>query len=213
MRNIKIITVAFFIGLLCLNADCNKVEETPPVNEFFIIEGRLVNSCTDNSPKRNHYFILYDIHDYQGRIEAKTDSNGFFSINSTLKGKELVLEESQGKGILNKIPGGKSINFGDVAYNFTIPISLKFKGFENIKDKDSLIIRYSGGNPYTWKYIKGPLTSDDLGFIYIKQPQLFSYTDSIKSTIMVFINSLTNVPQSKNALVVPCGVTQEIIFE
>lgn len=59
MKKNKLIIVAFFIALVCLNSDCNKIDETPVFNGY-VLEGTLVNSCTDNTPLRNKSFICYE---------------------------------------------------------------------------------------------------------------------------------------------------------
>jgi len=218
----KTMITGFFIALLCLNSDCNKVEETPVFNGY-VLEGRLVNSCTDNTPLKNKTFEFRDETDKIGNaiIIGKTDSNGYFSVLSSLKGKNLIMEDGFGIGktILYKIPGGKSIVFGDVAYNFTMGISLIFKNFKNISNNDSLLIEVGGvnpGNPYKRTFIKGPLVSEVLGVIYLKESQMYLNIDSIKGTVYLYKNNLafSNLINKKNYLVsTSCNNVQDLIFE
>jgi len=211
MRNIKIITVAFFIGLLCLNADCNKVEETPPVNEFFIIEGRLVNSCTDNSPIKNSSFDLVG-YNFAERISTTTDSNGYFKFYSKFKDKTLLMRESGGRYILANVPGNKNLNVGVIAYNFIISVTLVYKKFLDITSNDSLRFQYSGGNPNVWKFFKGPLNNEVIGVINISSTPMFNNSDSITGNVSMSINGVTQ-PQTKKYIISPCGVTHKLIFE
>jgi len=222
MRNIKIITVAFFIALLCLNSDCNKVEETPVFNGY-VLEGRLVNSCTDNTPLKNKTFEFRGENDQIGKeiIKGKTDSNGYFSVLSNLKVKYLIMEDGFGLGktILYKIPGGQSINFGNVAYNFTMGLRLIYKNYKSILATDSLFINAQGvnpTNPYKSSYVKGPLTSEDLGVIYLKETPMYLNKDSTQGFIYLYKNILnaTSPIFKKNYLVsTNCSSIQELIIE
>lgn len=216
MRNIKIITVAFFIGLLCLNAECNKVEEIPPVNEFFILEGKLINSCTDNSPKKNWNFICYEENNYLGRLEVKTDSNGYFRIYSKFNGKNIILKEDGGKILLYKIPGGKSINFGEIAYNFSVVLKIKAKNFNKTSASDSIFIDFSGysiSNPYKYLILKGPFPSEELAIAYPKESMIYDNKDSLKGYVQFMKFSKPDLIQKKTYTFLPCGTTQEVIFE
>jgi hypothetical protein len=212
MRNIKIITVAFFIGLLCLNSDCNKVEETPPVNEFFILEGKLVNSCTDKTPKKNWNFICFE-NNNPNQIDVKTDSNGFFKIYSKFKGKEIILKEDGGKILLYKIPGGKSFNFGEIAYNFTIPVNLIYKSYLKITNKYSLVINYNGGPKSSDLFIKGPFSNEKIGEIIVNETPLFINNGQTTGNVVLSINYFGNLSQTKHYIVTTCGVAQDLIFE
>ncbi len=216
----KTIITAFFIVLVCLNADCNKIDETPVFNGY-VLEGTLVNSCNDNTPLKNRTFILRDENDKLNNysISIKTDSNGFFKINSDLNEKNLIMEDGFGKTILYKIPGGKSINFGNLAYNFTMGLRLIFVDFKNISSNDSLLIEVGGvnpGNPYKRSFIKGQLSSEDLGLIYLKESPMYFNKDSIKGTVFLYKNNLalSNLLCKKNYLVsTNCNTVQELVFD
>ncbi len=222
MKNIKSFCVSFFICVLFINADCNKVDETPVFNGY-ILEGRLVNSCTDNTPLKNRTFLLRDendkLNDYS--ITAKTDSNGYFKIKSEMKGRSLIIEDGFGTGktILYKIPGGQSINFGDIAYDFTMGIKLIYKDFKNLTSSDSLFINAQGvnpTNPYRSSYIKGPLSSDNLGVIYLKETPMYLNRDSTKGYLYIYKNLLnaSTVISKKNYLIsTNCLFVQEVVFE
>jgi len=215
MSNIKIITAAFFIGLLCLNSDCNKVEEIPPVNEFFILEGRLVNSCTDNTPKKNWNFICYEDNNYLGRLEVKTDSNGYFRIYSKFKGKNIFLKEDGGKILLYKIPGGKSLNFGEIAYNYKIIINIKYHNFSKLTINDTL--NYYVPNKGYQKKI-GPLQNDLISIVEINNEACNYYSNNSSYSLSevslpMWLNSNTNQIQSKRYQIMPCGINQDLVFD
>ena len=221
MKNIKTIVFSILVFVLCTNADCNKVEETPVFNGY-VLEGRLVNSCTDNTPLKNKAFELRDETDQIGKeiISGKTDSNGFFRIISNLNGKNLIMEDGFGIGktILYKIPGGKSINFGDLAYNFTLGAKLIFKNYLSISINDSVLIQVSGvnpGNPYNRSFVKGPLASEDLGTIYIKESPMYTNSTTTSGEIYLYKNNLalSNLIKKNTYLVKgSCGSIQEIVF-
>jgi hypothetical protein len=210
MKNIKIVILALFICMLFINADCNKVEETP-FEDGYLIEGRLIRSCTDNTPKKLHTFLFFDENDYKSKVEVKTDSNGYFKIKSKFMGRKLIMEELQGKGILNNIPGGKSLNLGNIAYDFSIAVKIKMLNFKKINTNDSLFLDFGLNDPLV--KIKGPLSDGNLGQYNLKSVQYFNNIDSASHRINIYINSFNNVPQTKYALITPCGTTQEIIFE
>ncbi|MFZ4798151.1 MAG: hypothetical protein ACOYMA_11705 [Bacteroidia bacterium] len=213
MSNIKIITVAFFIGLFCLNADCNKVEEKPPITDFFIIEGRLVNSCTDNSPIKNSSFDLVG-YNYAERLSTTTDSNGYFKFYSKFKDKTLLMRESSGRYILSNLPGSKNLNIGNIAYNFTIPVTFKYKNFTKLSYKDSLFIEVQGvyGNTFV---VKGPITSENIGQFNIKADPIYDNKSLSNSFVFLYKNNFenSNLIQKKDFVITPCGTNQEIIFE
>lgn len=211
MKSIKIFILALGVSMLFINSDCNKVEETPAFSGY-ILEGRLVNSCTDNSPKKYWNFIIYDEAEYKGRIYGKTDSNGYFKLLSNLKGKKLIMQEEQGKGILNNIPGGESINFGNIIYDFAVNLNLKYRGYSSIKLGDSLILDL-GLNNRPFRIIKGPLVNESLGTISLSTTPTFLFLDSSKLNVKLYINSFVNQPIIKYGLIVPCGTTQEVIFD
>lgn len=222
MKNIKTFCISFFICLLFINADCNKVDETPAFNGY-ILEGRLVNSCTDNTPLKNRTFLLRDendkLNDYS--ITAKTDSNGYFKIKSEMKGRNLIIEDGFGTGktILYKIPGGQSINFGEIAYNFNMALKLVYKNFIAITLNDSIFISVGGvnpSNPYSRSYIRGPLSNENLGTIYIKETPMYSNPNLIKGEVYLNKNNFlgNNLIGKKQYLVAGnCNTTEEIIFE
>ncbi len=215
MKNIKTLVFALSVALLCLNSDCNKVEETPPITDLFIIEGRLVNSCTDNSPLKNRTFDLRDENDKIGtnRINVKTDSNGYFKIYSNLKGKNLVMDDGLGIGkeFLYHIPGGKSLNIGNVVYDFIIPLNIVCANYFKISNNDSLIILLSPLNAI--KYLKGPFNTPNLGTIYIKSTPLFLNKDSITERVNIFINSLSNKAQTKYFMISNCDAKYDFILD
>jgi hypothetical protein len=217
MKNVKNLIFALSIFILFINADCNKVEETPVFNGY-ILEGQLVTSCFDNTPLKNRTFLLRDENDKLNNysIAIKTDSIGFFKINSELKGKNLIMEDGFGIGktILYKIPGGKSIDFGEIAYNYTIPVTFKYKNFSKLTDNDSLFIEAHATYGNSFK-IKGPFISENLGFFYIKTEQPFENYNVSNTFIFLYKNNLNinNLIQKKNFINTPRGISQEIIFE
>jgi hypothetical protein len=216
MKNIKIITVAFFIGLLCLNSDCNKVEETPSVTDLFIIEGRLVNSCTDSEPIKLKKIDLVGLN-YTDKITTVTDSDGYFKFYSKFKDKKITLFIEGSKTILDNLPGSKNLNLSNVAYNLEMPLIIKYKSFSLLTVNDSILIYVQGVNPtnplINFLKIKGPLSNENLGTIYLNEASMYSNQDSIKGEVILYKNNYANLIGRKRYLIVPCGINQEIIFE
>jgi hypothetical protein len=170
MKYIKNIIVALSIVFLCVNADCNKVEEKPPINDFFIIEGRLVYSCTDNTPIKNSTFDLVG-YNFAERISTTTDSNGYFKFYSKFKDKNLLMRESGGRYILANVPGNKNLNVGEIAYNFTTKVNCRIKNYSKYTNKDTIYFGFISGtlNNKVW----GPFDSDLVASYLIKDPLLF----------------------------------------
>ncbi len=213
MKNLKPLFFALSVTLLCLNSDCNKVEETPPVTDLFIIEGRLINSCTDNTPIKNSTFDLVGCN-YSERITTITDSNGYFKFYSKFKEKSLLMRESGGRYILANVPGSKNLNVGDIAYNFTIPVKFKYKNFAKLSNNDSLFIEVQGvyGNTFI---VKGPITSENIGQFNIKADPIYDNKSLSNSFVFLYKNNFenSNLIQKKDFVITPCGINQEIIFE
>ncbi len=213
MKNIKSIITAFFIGLVCLNSDCNKIDETPVFNGF-VLEGTLVNSCTDNTPFRNKSFICYE-EDNLNQIEVKTDSNGYFKISSKFKGKNIFLKEDGGKILLHKIPGGKSINFGEIAYNYKIIVNVKYRNFSKLTNNDTL--NYFVPNKGYQKKI-GPLQNDLISLFELNNEACIYYSNNSsyslsEVSIPMWLNSNTNQIQTKRYQITPCGIVQDLVFD
>ena len=215
MKSIKSILAAISIVLLCINADCNKIEEVVAPSDTFIIEGILINTCDDTSPIKFKKINLIEQNANIG-ITTTTDSNGYFKFYSKYKGKGLKLYLDGGKDILANLPSMKNLNLGNVVLNFTMPLILKFRNFVNITNNDSFLISFSGNNPvnpHPNYLIKGPFSSENLGIVYLKETPFYDYKDSIKGKISIYKINGSSYFQTKSYLVNPCGVTQEIVFD
>jgi hypothetical protein len=222
-KNMKTIITAFFIALVCLNADCNKIE-TEPTAPIYQIEGRLVESCNDNSPLRNYSFtfpVSYTENSNSYDKTITTDSNGYFkftyvytSFQTKFSLSKYLPDSFKTKTLISNIPTGKNLNIGNIPYNFTNAIKVKIKNNKFFTETDSLYV-YMFGNSSFYKspYLKGMWNKEDLGTFELKEIPYFENSDSaFYFTIRLYQNKNTRPIIEKKYPVMPCGTIQEIMF-
>lgn len=221
--NIKIIILALSVALLFINADCNKMEEMPsPVT--CQIEGKLVESCNSSLPIKNYSFSFpvastENSNGYHKTIT--TDSNGYFKFSYIYNSSQaqftlfkFMVDSLKTKYLLRNIPTGKNLNLGNIPFNFTVPVKVKFANFKSISASDSVYVYLFGASSFfKSQYIKGPLNSDILGAFELKETPCFQNIDSsFTFGVRLYQNKNTVPIKEIKYPITPCGITQEVVF-